>query len=133
MLFHTKKYKFHLFLSFLSTNQDKMVLLFMKEGWIMSNNIERIRDSRLHDRIVSAEEAAAWIQDGMTLGLSGFTKAGDAKAIPYALVERAKTESFKVNGLKVIEVVTNREENVRYHRNLQKNVSQEINFVLAGE
>lgn len=99
MLFHTKKYKFHLFLSFLSTNQDKMVLLFMKEGWIMSNNIERIRDSRLHDRIVSAEEAAAWIQDGMTLGLSGFTKAGDAKAIPYALVERAKTESFKVNVL----------------------------------
>lgn len=45
----------------------------------------------------------------------------------------AVTESFKVNGLKVIEVVTNREENVQYHRNLQKNVSQEINFVLAGE
>lgn len=63
----------------------------------MSQNLERIRDSRLHDRIVSAEEAASWIQDGMTLGLSGFTKSGDAKAIPYALVERAKTESFKVN------------------------------------
>ncbi|MEH6943435.1 succinate CoA transferase [Bacillus sp. JJ722] len=65
----------------------------------MGNNTDRIRDARLLDRIVSAEEAASWIKDGMTLGLSGFTKAGDAKAIPYALVERAKTDSFKVNVL----------------------------------
>src|SRR5690625_6234931 len=33
----------------------------------------------------------------MTLGLSGFTRAGDAKAVPFALIERAKTEIFKVN------------------------------------
>ena len=34
----------------------------------------------------------------MTLGLSGFTRAGDAKAVPTALVERAKKgETFKVN------------------------------------
>ena len=33
----------------------------------------------------------------MTLGLSGFTRAGDAKAVPFALVERAKNEKFKVN------------------------------------
>lgn len=50
--------------------------------------LNRIRDSRLHDRIVSAEVAASWIQDGMTLGLSGFTRSGDAKAVPFALVER---------------------------------------------
>ena len=46
---------------------------------------------------MSPEEAASWIQDGMTLGLSGFTRAGDAKAVPLALVKRAETEKFKVN------------------------------------
>lgn len=58
---------------------------------------QRIRNHRLHDRIVTAEEAAAWIKDGMTLGLSGFTRAGDAKAVPMALAERAKMETLKVN------------------------------------
>ncbi len=58
---------------------------------------ERLRDKRLHDRIVSAKTAASWIQDGMTLGLSGFTRAGDAKVVPVALVERAKSEPLKVN------------------------------------
>ncbi|AXF56214.1 acetyl-CoA hydrolase/transferase family protein [Salicibibacter kimchii] len=56
-----------------------------------------LRDSRLHDRIVSEETAASWIKDGMTLGLSGFTRAGDAKAVPTALVEKAKQEDLKVN------------------------------------
>lgn len=51
----------------------------------------------LQDRVVSAEEAATWIENGMTLGLSGFTRAGDAKAVPHALVERAKQEPLKVN------------------------------------
>ncbi|KKK36327.1 acetyl-CoA hydrolase [Mesobacillus campisalis] len=60
-------------------------------------NLERIRHEGLHDRVVTPEEAASWIQDGMTLGLSGFTRAGDVKAVPFALVDRAKTESFKVN------------------------------------
>lgn len=63
----------------------------------MDSKFLRIKASQLKDRVVSAEEAASWIKDGMTLGLSGFTRAGDAKAIPYALVERAKTEQFKVN------------------------------------
>ncbi|TWT27359.1 acetyl-CoA hydrolase/transferase family protein [Planomicrobium sp. CPCC 101110] len=63
----------------------------------MENNIHRIQAIQLQDRIIEAETAASWIQDGMTLGLSGFTRAGDAKAIPYALVQRAELESFKVN------------------------------------
>lgn len=63
----------------------------------MENKLQRIRNTKLRELVVSAEEAASWIQDGMTLGLSGFTRAGDAKAVPYALVKRAKTESFKVN------------------------------------
>jgi succinyl-CoA:acetate CoA-transferase len=60
---------------------------------------ERLRDQHLHQKIVSAEEAASWIQDGMTVGLSGFTRAGDAKVVPIALAERAKRENrpFKIN------------------------------------
>lgn len=64
---------------------------------MMERNFERIKDKRLWDRVVTAEEAASWIEDGMTLGLSGFTRAGDAKAVPFALVKRAESESFKVN------------------------------------
>ena len=64
----------------------------------MGKQLDRIGDARLHDRIVSAETAAAWIQDGMTLGLSGFTRAGDVKAVPTALIRRAKSgEKLKVN------------------------------------
>ncbi|WP_164667367.1 acetyl-CoA hydrolase/transferase family protein [Virgibacillus doumboii] len=63
----------------------------------MTTNYERIRDPRLQNRVVSAEEAASWIKDGMTLGMSGFTRAGDVKAVPTALIERAETENFKVN------------------------------------
>ncbi|WP_318506000.1 acetyl-CoA hydrolase/transferase family protein [Bacillus sp. T3] len=64
----------------------------------MEKNFSRIKDVRLHDKVVTAEEAASWIKDGMTLGLSGFTKSGDAKAVPLALVKRAEAgEEFKVN------------------------------------
>ncbi len=63
----------------------------------MVKHIERVKNKRLHNRVVSAEEAALWIQDGMTLGLSGFTRAGDVKAVPTALVKRAEVEQFKVN------------------------------------
>lgn len=58
---------------------------------------ERLRNPELAKKIMTADEAAKMIKDGMTLGLSGFTRAGDAKAVPMALVERAKTEDFKVN------------------------------------
>ena len=59
--------------------------------------MDRIKNVQLRDVVVSPEEAASWIEDGMTLGLSGFTRAGDAKAVPLALVKRAETETFKVN------------------------------------
>ncbi|WP_040226288.1 acetyl-CoA hydrolase/transferase family protein [Bhargavaea cecembensis] len=58
---------------------------------------DRIQNQSLQSRVVSPEQAASWIEDGMTLGLSGFTRAGDVKAVPFALVERAKEEEFKVN------------------------------------
>ncbi|ABZ84021.1 acetyl-CoA hydrolase, putative [Heliomicrobium modesticaldum Ice1] len=60
---------------------------------------QRLRNAALRERIVTAEEAASWIEDGMTLGFSGFTAAGDVKVIPLALVERVKKigKPFKVN------------------------------------
>lgn len=63
----------------------------------MGSHMDRIRNVQLRDVVVSPEEAASWIEDGMTLGLSGFTRAGDAKAVPLALIKRAETEQFKVN------------------------------------
>jgi len=58
---------------------------------------ERIRLASLLDRIVSAAQAVELIEDGMTVGMSGFGGSGDAKAIPLALVERAKREPLKIN------------------------------------
>lgn len=63
----------------------------------MDKRLGRIKAAALQERVVTPEEAASWIQDGMTLGLSGFTRAGDVKAVPFALVKRAETEKFKVN------------------------------------
>lgn len=64
----------------------------------MEKNLERIRLKSLHDRVVTADEAASWIEDGMTLGFSGFTLSGDPKSIPSALVKRSENgEDFKVN------------------------------------
>ena len=57
----------------------------------------KIRAPQLQDKVVTAAEAASWIKDGMMLGMSGFTRAGDAKVVPLALVEKAKTENFKVD------------------------------------
>lgn len=57
----------------------------------------RIRHTLLQEKIVTAKEAATWIKDGMLVGMSGFTRAGDAKVVPLALVEKAKTETFKVD------------------------------------
>jgi succinyl-CoA:acetate CoA-transferase len=59
--------------------------------------MDRIRLKSLISKVVSAEEAASHITDGMTVGMSGFTRAGDAKVIPGALAERAKREPFKIN------------------------------------
>lgn len=57
---------------------------------------DRIRLASLRDKIVSAEEAASLIRDGMIVGMSGFTRAGEAKAVPMALAERAQHEPMKI-------------------------------------
>ena len=51
----------------------------------------------LTDRIVSAETAAEYFADGMTIGASGFTPSGYPKAVPLAIAERMKKNPFKVN------------------------------------
>lgn len=56
-----------------------------------------IRNAAFLDKVVSAEEAASWIEDGMTLGMSGFTLFGEPKEFPRALSERGQKEKFKVN------------------------------------
>ena len=58
---------------------------------------KKIRCTSLQNKIVTAEEAASWIKDGMLLGMSGFALAGDAKVVPLALVEKAKKENFQVD------------------------------------
>ncbi|HCY61592.1 MAG TPA: propionyl-CoA--succinate CoA transferase [Oxalobacteraceae bacterium] len=63
----------------------------------MSDNLEqRIRSARLRDKITDAATAATWIKDGTTVGMSGFTRAGDAKVVPLALAERARHEPLKI-------------------------------------
>lgn len=57
---------------------------------------DRIRNASLLDRVVSADEAALLIKDGMTVGMSGFTRAGEAKAVPLALAERAKKSPLSI-------------------------------------
>ncbi len=59
-------------------------------------SLERIRLSSLRDKVMSADEAASLIKDGMVVGSSGFTKAGDSKAVLPALAERAKKEKVKI-------------------------------------
>ncbi|NGZ85336.1 acetyl-CoA hydrolase/transferase family protein [Duganella aceris] len=51
---------------------------------------DRIRRPALMEKIMSAAQAAKLFKDGMSVGMSGFTRAGDAKALPLALVERAR-------------------------------------------
>ena len=62
---------------------------------------ERIGHRGLRDRVMSADEAAALIRPGDTVGMSGFTGSGYPKAIPPALAARidaahAAGEAFRI-------------------------------------
>ena len=57
---------------------------------------DRIRLASLRDRVMSADDAAKLIGDGMVVGMSGFTRAGDAKDMPIALAKRAKAHPMKI-------------------------------------
>src|SRR5690606_3584341 len=67
-------------------------------GDFMATDLSKyIRNAAFVEKVVSAEEAASWIEDGMTLGMSGFTLFGEPKEFPRALSERGQKEKFKVN------------------------------------
>lgn len=57
---------------------------------------DRIRLPSLLSKVMPASQAAALIEDGMTVGMSGFTRAGEAKAVPQALAERARTQPLQI-------------------------------------
>src|SRR5690606_22601968 len=50
----------------------------------------------LKDKVTTAEEAVKLIKDGMVVGSSGFTKAGDSKVVLPALADRAREEQIKI-------------------------------------
>ncbi|MDR5747113.1 acetyl-CoA hydrolase/transferase family protein [Caballeronia sp. LZ029] len=54
---------------------------------------DRIRCAALRGKITSAAEAARLVRDGMIVGASGFTRAGDAKAVPLEIARRAREEN----------------------------------------
>lgn len=56
----------------------------------------RIRHPAFLNKVTTAEQAARLFRDGMTVGMSGFTRAGDAKAMPIALAERARREPLRL-------------------------------------
>jgi succinyl-CoA:acetate CoA-transferase len=48
------------------------------------------------EKVTSAADAATFIRNGMTVGISGFTRSGDAKAVPLALAARAANEELRI-------------------------------------
>ena len=58
---------------------------------------DRVRNKDLQAKIVTAEEVAAYIKPGMSIGMSGFTASAYPKAIPLALADRMKKEPFKID------------------------------------
>ncbi len=56
-----------------------------------NNNLEsRLRCEKAVKLVTSAEAAAAYVKDGMTVAVSGFTPSGCPKAVPLAIAEQAK-------------------------------------------
>ncbi len=53
---------------------------------------DRIAHPRFRNLVMSAEEAAAKVANGMTVGMSGFTGSGYPKAVPIALAARIEAE-----------------------------------------
>jgi succinyl-CoA:acetate CoA-transferase len=49
---------------------------------------DRIRDSRFFGKIMSADQGAQFIEDGMVVAASGFTPSGYPKVVPQALARR---------------------------------------------
>lgn len=57
----------------------------------------RLRNPQLFDKIVTPEEAAALITDGMNVGVSGFTPSGYPKKTTIALAKAIKEGNAAVS------------------------------------
>ncbi|MCW3466765.1 succinate CoA transferase [Chitinophaga nivalis] len=57
---------------------------------------ERIKRAELQSRIITATQAAALFRDQMVVASSGFTKAGDSKAVLKALAARAQEDPLQI-------------------------------------
>jgi succinyl-CoA:acetate CoA-transferase len=69
---------------------------------ISTSTDDRVLHAGLAQRVMSGEEAAALIQPGSQIGMSGFTGSGYPKAVPMALARRItdahlRGQKFKVN------------------------------------
>ncbi len=62
---------------------------------------QRIANAALRAKVMSAAEAAARIEPGSTLGLSGFTGSGYPKAVPMALAARMEAEHAAGRAMRV--------------------------------
>ena len=56
---------------------------------------DRIDSAQLRDKVMTAEEAAQFVNHGDKVGISGFTGAGYPKALPGAIAEKAKAAHEK--------------------------------------
>lgn len=57
---------------------------------------DRIQQASLLKKIITAEEAAQFFTDGMLVGSSGFTRAGDSKAVLKAIAERKDKNGLQI-------------------------------------
>ena len=55
---------------------------------------DRIKSAALRDKLMSAEEAASFIKDNMTIGTSGFTRIGYPKAVPGVIAEKKSAKGL---------------------------------------
>ncbi|HLY89769.1 MAG TPA: acetyl-CoA hydrolase/transferase family protein [Acetobacteraceae bacterium] len=62
---------------------------------------DRIAHAGLRAKLMSAADAAAKIENGMTVGMSGFTGSGYPKAVPLALADRIEAEHAQGRPMKV--------------------------------
>lgn len=58
-------------------------------------SIDRIRNASLRNKVMSAEQAAEFVKNGMNLAITGFTGAGYPKALPAAIANKAKAAHAK--------------------------------------
>ncbi|WP_246739688.1 acetyl-CoA hydrolase/transferase family protein [Martelella sp. HB161492] len=94
---------------------------------------QRVRNASLREKIVSAGEAAALITDGMVVGMSGFTRAGEAMAVPMALAERAKSAPFRITLMTGASLGNDLDKTLAEAHVLSRRMPFQVDTVLRGE